>query len=77
MMGALSDASNKASEDPTQSLEILTSMLGTSGGRIDNAAVATDRKVAEVCNKYQVRKWFDIAADVGGGIMGRLGGLGM
>lgn len=77
MMTEIMDAVSMASENPDAALSALTRMKGTSGGRIDNAAVATDRKVAEVCNKYQVRKWFDIAADVGGGIMGRLGGLGM
>lgn len=77
MMTEIMDAVSMASENPDDALSALTKMKGTSGGRIDNAAVATDRKVAEVCNKYQVRKWFDITADVGGGIMGRLGGLGM
>ena len=36
---------------------------------IDRAGGATDGLRGDICAKYETRKWFDIARDIGGGGM--------
>lgn len=75
MMFDIMEAIDLASTDPTAAVQKLTSMQGTSGQRIDTAAVATDKGVQAVCDRYETRKWFSITGDVGGGMMGKIGGF--
>ncbi|MBS1714101.1 MAG: hypothetical protein JST30_07155 [Armatimonadetes bacterium] len=63
-------------DSPRQSLEGLYKMTGTSAGRVDSPALAADRDVQAVCDRYDVTKWFSIQGDVGGGMAGILGRLG-
>jgi hypothetical protein len=75
MMLDVLDAIEMASTDPAGAVQKLTAMKGTSARRIDAAAESADRGVSEICERYGVRKWFTITGDVGGGLLGRLGGL--
>ncbi|MBS1712870.1 MAG: hypothetical protein JST30_00890 [Armatimonadetes bacterium] len=52
----------------------LNRLTGTSAHRIDVAGKQTDNLVQEVCDRYEVQKWFRIEGDVGGGVGGFLGG---
>lgn len=65
---------NMASSDPSGALTKAQSMQGKSGDRIDVAAEESDRKVGEICEKYETRKWFAIKKDIGNG--GILKGMG-
>lgn len=67
------EAVDMAQESPEKAISALTQMQGTSSGRIDELAKATDGQVQDICDKYKTRKWFSIASDVGGGILGKLG----
>lgn len=56
--------------DPQTLVGQLSLMKGASKS-IDKAGDATDALVQEICDKYETRKWFDIAGDIGtGGILG-------
>jgi len=76
MMVEILDALQSAQDNPQAAIAALTKMQGTSSGRIDSLAKDSDRQVGAICDKYKTRKWFSIASDVGGGMMGKLGGLG-
>ena len=67
------EAVEMAQESPEKAISALTQMQGTSSDRIDELAKATDGQVQSVCDKYKTRKWFGIASDVGGGLLGKLG----
>ncbi len=77
MMFEILDSLKKSGDDPEGAIAALTRMKGTSSERIDTLAKDADRGVGEVCDRYKTRKWFSVAEDVGGGIMGQLGGLGL
>lgn len=76
MIGEVLGAIGSASEDPRAAVDSLMALKGKSTSRIDTAGKQTDELVQQVCSKYEVRKWFSISGDVGGGIGGILGGLG-
>jgi hypothetical protein len=61
--------------DPKAAVAALSRLRGTSSSRIDVAAAEADRGVGEVCRSYGTPKWFSIQPDVGGGALGRIGGL--
>lgn len=65
-----------SSGDPDQAIAALSGLQGQSGQRIDALSQQADRQVQDICDKYKTRKWFSIFEDVGGGIMGKIGGLG-
>lgn len=47
------------------------SLMKGSSKNIDKAGEQTDALVQEICDKYETRKWFDIASDIGtGGLLG-------
>jgi hypothetical protein len=69
------DAIASAGEDPKQAVQSLMNLRGKSHSRIDVSARETDGLVQDICDKYDTRKWFSIAGDVGGGMGGVLGGL--
>lgn len=61
--GATTDAAEKA-------LQKLYSVQNTSFGTIDEHFAASDEMLSQICEKYSVRKWFNIATDLGGGSLG-------
>ncbi len=76
MMVEILEALEGSQENPQAAIAALTKMQGTSATRIDTIAKDADRRLGEICDRYKTRKWFSIASDVGGGMMGRIGGLG-
>lgn len=67
---------NDSTDKPDEAVAKLIKMQGGSTSRIDEPARRTDRQVADICDKYETRKWFDITGDVGGGgMLQKLGGL--
>jgi hypothetical protein len=58
-----------AGTDRDGALKTLLGMRGKSDKRIGEPAVKSDDLVQAICDKYQTRKWFEIARDVGGGGM--------
>jgi hypothetical protein len=72
------EAMDEASSDPQQAIAALNRLRGTSADRIDAAAGEADRRLGEICDKYDTRKWFSISKDFGGGFGGLegLGGIG-
>lgn len=59
--------------DPAAALEKAMKLQNTSATVIDKYLGASDGRVADICRKYETRKWFDIKSDVGGGLMGKFG----
>lgn len=66
------EAMDGAASDPQQAIAALNRLRGTSADRIDAAAGEADRRLGEICDKYETRKWFSVSKDFGGGA----GGLG-
>ena len=62
-----------ASSDPAKALEGAMKLQSTSATVIDKYLSEADGKVADICRKYETRKWFAIKTDVGGGLMGKFG----
>jgi hypothetical protein len=73
MILELVNIARNANQNPQAALQALTAMQGTSTGRIDTAAKATDGAVLQVCQRYNTNKWFEIKADFGAGLMQQLG----
>jgi len=69
IMGSIGD-------DPKAAVADLMKMQGKSNDRIDVAGRQTDRQVQEICDEYDVRKWFTVNTDIGGGVGAALSGLG-
>jgi hypothetical protein len=63
VIGALEASQN----DPSAELAALYGMRGSSGDRIGAPADLTDGLLADICAKYDTRKWFMISSDFGGG----------
>lgn len=59
----------RAEQDPQAALSTLMAMRGQSSERIDKPAVRTDAMIFNLCEQYGVRKWFEIKADFGGGML--------
>jgi len=62
--------------NPTKALDVLTQMrgggLGTPSHQVTDACIAADEALAAVCDKYRLRKDFDIKDETGGGsLIGR------
>ena len=62
-----------AAADPATSLESVMKLQNTSANVIDKNLASSDARIADLCRKYDTRKWFDIKTDVGGGLMGKFG----
>ncbi|MCB8932954.1 MAG: hypothetical protein M9921_07860 [Fimbriimonadaceae bacterium] len=71
MISEITNAVNQAANDRQRALQALMSLQGRSSSRIDRPARETDALVQSLCDKYQTRKWFDITADVGGGLLSK------
>ncbi len=69
MMGDIVEAFTNAQSDPSGAISALQGMKGRSRTMIDEPAREADRGVGDICAKYETRKWFDIARDIGGGGM--------
>lgn len=57
--------------DAQSALNKAYSTQGTSAGSIDSHFAASDEMLSQVCDKYSTKKWFGIATDLGGGMLGR------
>lgn len=53
--------------DPQAAISALNGMRGRSEQAIGTPAKEAERLVGEICAKYDVRKWFSVEADFGGG----------
>lgn len=73
MILEITNAVRSAASDHEHALSILMSLQGTSSSRVDAPARETDQGVAAICAKYNTAKWFEIKADVGGGLMSQIG----
>lgn len=72
MIGDVLAAVANAREDRSGALSALMKMRGKSK-TIDQSAVDSDGLVQDICNKYETKKWFQIKADIGGGMLGKSG----
>lgn len=68
--------SEAMSGDPNKALDMLTQMqgsgLGSASKEIGDACNAADEALAAICDKYRLKKDFDIRDDLGGGnVLGR------
>ncbi|HLO97957.1 MAG TPA: zinc-ribbon domain-containing protein [Fimbriimonas sp.] len=73
MIGDVLDAVALSKDDTQKALQSLYAMQNTSK-TIDEYGNATDGKVADICNKYNKRKWFSISSDFGNtSILGAVG----
>lgn len=67
MIGDLVDVLNETNSDPSKALTKLSEMKNKSYGNIDRSFQESDLKLADICRKYKVQKWFNIKADALGG----------
>ncbi len=73
MITDVMDALTASKEDPQKALQSLYGMKNQSGA-IDQYGNETDKKVGDICNNYDTRKWFSISSDFGNSsILGSLG----
>lgn len=77
MVNDVMDALSRSAQDPQGAIAALKRMQGGSAARVDAPAKESDRHVGAICAKYGERKWFSIDSDVGGGMLGKAGGLGL
>lgn len=63
MIVSINDALAKVQSDPSGALNALTSMQGKASADADSAIMAADDALADVCNKFHLRKDFDIKGD--------------
>lgn len=59
----------KAQEDPHAAIARLNEFLKTNKEMIDKPAMEADKGVQEICDEYDVRKWFTVRGDIAGGGM--------
>lgn len=71
MAGDTVDLMDKIQKDPQAALQEAMSMQYKSYERIDKNLLETDELVKVICEKYGVRKWFDIHSDLNGGSLGK------
>jgi hypothetical protein len=76
MYTEVSEILQSVGDDPKGAVAKLMKMQGKSTDRIDVPGRQTDKLVQEICDKYDTSKWFEVKADIGGGMGGFLGGLG-
>ena len=73
MITDVMDALDTSKQDPQKALQSLYGMKNQSTA-IDQYGNETDRKVGDICDKYDTRKWFSISSDFGNSsILGSLG----
>lgn len=65
--GDIIDTMYNLGSDPQQTIAKLEEIMKTHKERIDKPALEVDEGVAEICRKYDTRKWFDIQGNIGGG----------
>lgn len=69
MIGELLRQLERAEQDPQAAISALMAMQGQSSERIDKPAVRTDAMIFNICERYGVRKWFEVKSDFGGGML--------
>jgi hypothetical protein len=57
------EAFSKIQTNPSGALDTLTQMQGRASGEADEAIAKADEALAEVCDRYRIRKDFDIKGD--------------
>ncbi len=67
LVATILDSMDRAAEDPQGALVALQALQGQSKKEIDVFGKGADQGVADICDKYEEKKWFDIAGDIGGG----------
>jgi hypothetical protein len=67
MFQQVHNALAQANTDPGKALSALTEMQGKASAEADETARLADDAVGEVCDKYRIRKEFDIKTDSGSG----------
>lgn len=81
----VNDIMERLGGDPHEAIKKLKDLLKSHETRIDKPAIEVDHAVEDICDKYDTRKWFDIAGDIGNGGslmspnlpgLGGMGGLG-
>lgn len=65
MIVAVNDAVSKIQSDPSSALHALTDMQGRASADADAAIMAADMALSEVCDRFHLRKDFDIKTDSG------------
>lgn len=68
---AVNDAMAHVQSDPSNVLHMLTGMQGKASAEVDSAIEAADGALADVCDKYHLKKDFDIRGDSGSASMFR------
>lgn len=66
-IAAVNDALARVQSDPSNAIHDLTKMQGGTSAEVDAAIDAADSALAEVCDKYRLKKDFDIRGDSGSG----------
>ena len=69
MTGDVIGVLNTVSTDPQGALTAVSKLRNKSYGEIDRYLDRTDARVQAICDKYNVRKWFNIKTDVAGSDM--------
>lgn len=65
MILAVNDAMSKFQSDPSSALHDLSGMQGKSSADLDVAIQKADDALADVCNRFRLRKDFDVRGDSG------------
>lgn len=65
MIVAVNDALSKVQSDPSGALHALTQMQGKASADADAAINAADDALGDICNRYRLKKDFDIKGDNG------------
>lgn len=53
--------------EPSTAIDKLQGIMKSHTKQIDQPAIEVDQGVADICDKYDTRKWFDVVGNVGGG----------
>jgi hypothetical protein len=77
MTGDIMDVLNNVSSgsaDPSAMLAEASKLRNKSYDNIDVYLISTDKRVQDICDKYNKKKWFNIKTDVAGsGMLGKMG----
>lgn len=66
MTDDIADVLNTVQSDPSAALVKINTLKSKSYNDIDRYFARCDERVADICKKYQTRKWFNIKSDVSG-----------
>lgn len=66
------DSLSNALSDPQGAIRKLGNISDQSSLRIDKPAQVTDQLIADICNKYNTHKWFEIHSDIGSSALSKV-----